>query len=328
MTIPEVLGSFPSLKVLVVGDLCLDRWCTYDPALSEPSRETSLSRLAVVHTESTPGAAGTVASNLVSLGVGTVSVMGCLGNDGHGQDLMRALSTRSISAELSFRSNDLPTFTYTKFINHRTGEEDQPRVDYVYPRPLPADVEDNIVRNLRLYGTAFDVIIVSDQVETDPAGTVTPRVRGALTELAQAKPALVVWVDSRRRLELFRCLILKPNEREAAEASHRLFGRLDYRALREHTASPLVVVTRGAQGALVVDGHGDQVVPAPAVKPVDICGAGDGFSAGAASAYAVSRSPVLAARVGNLVASVTIQQRGTGTATPEAVLAADRSFPA
>jgi sugar/nucleoside kinase (ribokinase family) len=69
------------------------------------------------------------------------------------------------------------------------------------------------------------------------------------------------------------------------------------------------------------------VVPTRRVEhPVDICGAGDSFSAGAALAYAVTRSPVEAARIGNLVASVTIMKRGTGTASPEEVLAAGGSL--
>ena len=52
----------------MLGDVCLDRWCYYDPDLTEPSRETGIPRIAVVRTEVTPGAAGTIANNLVSLG--------------------------------------------------------------------------------------------------------------------------------------------------------------------------------------------------------------------------------------------------------------------
>jgi sugar/nucleoside kinase (ribokinase family) len=37
---------------------------------------------------------------------------------------------------------------------------------------------------------------------------------------------------------------------------------------------------------------------------------------------AAARSPELAARFGNLVASITIMKKGTGTASPEEVLAA------
>jgi bifunctional ADP-heptose synthase (sugar kinase/adenylyltransferase) len=55
---------------------------------------------------------------------------------------------------------------------------------------------------------------------------------------------------------------------------------------------------------------------------VDICGAGDSFSGGAALALAVTVSPVEAARFGNLAASVTILKKGTGAATFKEVLAA------
>jgi len=63
-------------------------------------------------------------------------------------------------------------------------------------------------------------------------------------------------------------------------------------------------------------------------KPVDICGAGDSFSAGAALALAVTGSPVEAARFGNLVASITIMKKGTGAASLAEVLggADDRSL--
>ena len=34
MTTAEILAAIPKLSALVVGDICLDRWCTYDPATS------------------------------------------------------------------------------------------------------------------------------------------------------------------------------------------------------------------------------------------------------------------------------------------------------
>src|ERR1700752_166419 len=76
MTDAEILAEFPKLRALVVGDVCLDRWCRYDPAQSEPSRETGIPRIGIVSTESTPGAAGTVANNLAALGCGRVAVLG------------------------------------------------------------------------------------------------------------------------------------------------------------------------------------------------------------------------------------------------------------
>ena len=58
--------------------------------------------------------------------------------------------------------------------------------------------------------------------------------------------------------------------------------------------------------------------------PVDICGAGDSFSAGAALTLRVTGDVLTAARVGNLAAAVTIMKKGTGTASPHELLAAAR----
>jgi sugar/nucleoside kinase (ribokinase family) len=59
---------------------------------------------------------------------------------------------------------------------------------------------------------------------------------------------------------------------------------------------------------------------------VDICGAGDSFSAGSALALAAGAPPAEAVRFGNLVTSVTIMKKGTGTASPEEVLAAEEAL--
>jgi sugar/nucleoside kinase (ribokinase family) len=131
------------------------------------------------------------------------------------------------------------------------------------------------------------------------------------------------------RPELFRNVILKPNGAEADAACRRLFGTIDYAALQQETKAPFLIVTRGSEGATIVEGGEMTHVPTRAVTaPVDICGAGDSFSAGAAAALAITGSPVSAARFGNLVSSITIMKRGTGTASPEEVLAAEREWSA
>ena len=319
MTTSEIFARFPALRVLVVGDVCLDRWCTYDPELADPSRETGIPRVGVIATEVTPGAAGTVANNLASLGAGRVDVLGMIGNDGFAYELRRALSARGISPDLLVDAPGVPTFTYTKLINRATGEEDLPRIDYVYTQPLPEAVEREIVA--RLEGARYDVIVVSDQAETAQGGVVTAAVRSAIEQLAAALPETVIWVDSRLRAEHFRGVVVKPNQHEAEAASQRLLGRVDYAEWRRHAQLRALVVTHGADGALVVDASGERWAAAKRVaQPVDICGAGDSFSAGAALTLKVTGDPVQAAEFGNRVASITIMKKGTGTASPAELL--------
>jgi rfaE bifunctional protein kinase chain/domain len=325
MNVDHILEAFPRHSALVVGDICLDRWCTYDPAISEPSRETGIPRLGVVATEVTPGAGGTVANNLAALGIGRVATIGVIGDDGFGYELKRALKQRGISADLLITAPNLPTFTYTKLLNAQSSEEDQPRVDFIYTQPLPGAIENEMLERIRASAPAFDVILVSDQAETNQGGVITARVRDLLSELACTHPEKVVWVDSRVRSHLFRNVILKPNEQEAAAACTAVLGRTDYGALRRHVRARLMFITQGSHGVMVIDDSGEQLVPTRATeKPVDICGAGDSFSAGASVALAVTGSAIEAARFGNLVASITIMKTGTGTASPAEIREAIR----
>jgi rfaE bifunctional protein kinase chain/domain len=321
MKTSEILGSFRSLRVLVAGDVCLDRWCRYDPREALASRETGLARVGVVSTEVTAGAAGTIANNLAALGAGQVAVLGAVGEDGFGWELDRALRARGIDTALLIRSAEVPTFTYTKLINDRTDEEDLPRIDFIHAREISRELESLVVDSFERVARDFDVIIVSDQAETAAGGVVTARLREALTPIAEKK---IVWVDSRVRSEHFREVILKPNRDEAEAAAIRAVGRVDFPALRAHTGAKYLIITLGGEGALVIDEQGQTMVEGRAVEtPVDICGAGDSFSAGAAMTLAVTGSGVEAARFGNLVASITIMKKGTGTASAEEVLAAN-----
>ena len=323
MTTAEILDGFKKLKALVVGDICLDRWCTYDPATCEPSRETGIPRLGIVSTEVTPGGGGTVANNLAALGAGTVAVVGIRGDDGFGFELVRALNERGITANLMVELPDWQTFTYTKLINGQTGIEDQPRVDFISTKPVPPEAETRVIENLIPVVEAFDVVLVADQAETAAGGVVTSAVRDTISKLAAQYPNKVFLVDSRKRVHLFRDVTVKPNRDEAEAACQELFGQVDFKRLREHLHSRALMVTHGPQGTLVIEEGKETWAKARAVeKPVDICGAGDAFAAGTALTMAVTGDPVVAATLGNLAASITVMKKGTGTASPEEVIEA------
>ena len=323
MTIREILGGIKKQRALVVGDICLDRWCTYDPATAEPSAETGIPRCGVVASQVSPGGGGNVATNLAALGPARVAVLGVRGDDGFGFELNRAFAERGIDASLMVEIRNWQTFTYTKLLNSETGSEDQPRVDFINTRPLPPEAERRIIEKLSAAIQAFEVVLVADQAETSAGGVMTPAVREALISLAAQYPEKIFLADSRRRLHLFRNLMVKPNQSEAEAACMALFGKVDFKGLREALGAKALFLTQGPKGALVFEpGKETWSKPRPVERPVDICGAGDSFAAGTALALAATRDPVEAAGFGNLVASITVMKKGTGTASPQEVLAA------
>jgi rfaE bifunctional protein kinase chain/domain len=306
----------------VIGDICADRWCQYDPAASDPSRETGIPRIGVVHVETTPGAGGTVANNLAALGAGKTALLGAIGQDGFGFELERALGARGIDYSNLVASPEIQTFTYSKIINQQTGIEDRSRIDFINNRELPEEVEDQLIANFhRVYGD-YDAIIVSDQAETEHGGVITPAFREVIADVAERNPETVVIADSRVHLQHFRHVLAKPNVDEANAACLQLFGEVDHQRLRAAIGHPGLVVTLGAEGALLLTDDGELSIPAvPVGDPIDVCGAGDSLAAGMALALVGGADLETAVRLGVMVSSVTIMKAGTGVARPKEVLA-------
>jgi len=320
-----LLAKFRDVRALVVGDICLDRWCQYDPAEADLSHETGIPRLAVTESTETPGAGGTVANNFASLGARKVSVLGAIGQDGFGFELERALTRRGIDYSQIVASPRMRTFTYTKLINKETGVEDRPRVDFINTKPLLGEVEDQLIANFHAVYGDYDVIVVSDQAETELGGVITPAFREVIADVADRDKLVVV--DSRRRIGLFRNALAKPNVREAEQACESLFGKSDLERLRQTIGNRPMVVTNGDRGAVLV--AKDTLKRIPAVRlgePVDTCGAGDAFAAALALALGAGADYETAVRFANLVAGMTVMKAGTGTAAPAEVLAAADSL--
>ena len=78
----ELIERFPRLRIAVVGDFFLDKYLDVDPAIAEASIESGKTANQVVAIRHSPGAAGTVVSNLAALGTGTLHAVGFTGDDG------------------------------------------------------------------------------------------------------------------------------------------------------------------------------------------------------------------------------------------------------
>ena len=325
----ELLNHFPNVHVLVVGDFFLDQYLIIDRQLGETSLETGLEAHQVVEVRCSPGAAGTVVSNLRALGVG-VTALGVIGNDGHGYELKQGLLQRGVNIEPLIKVTGRLTPTYTKPLlregDGRTHEIE--RLDIKNRSPLPPEVEDLIISRLRALVPQADGVIVADQVQEANCGAITERVRDEIGQLARSHPNTVFAADSRERIGLFRQVIIKPNAREAILAVQPDWpGEVTLAQVREsgvrlfrQNQKP-VFLTLGAQGILLFTETGCEHIPAAPVRgEIDIVGAGDSVMAGIVSALCSGAEPGEAALVGNLVASITIQQIGTtGTATPAQV---------
>lgn len=328
----ELLANYPTVRIALVGDFFLDKYLDCDRRLSEVSLETGLEAFQVVRVRCSPGAAGTVAANLKALEVGTVYAVGFTGDDGEGYELRRGLEQMGVDTTFLFVRSDLLTPTYTKpLMRELDGTiRELNRLDIRNRRPLPDDLQTQILQAVEQLLPEVHAVIVADQVPERNWGVVTDRVRTTLCQWAARSPHPLFYADSRARIGEFRHFFVKPNRFEAARAvlgtipekvslaEAMKFGQ----ALFARTGKP-VFVTVGEQGIIIVTAEGAWHIPAvPITGEVDITGAGDSVTGGLVPALCLGAHPVEAATIGNLVASITIQQIGvTGTATRDQVLA-------
>jgi len=331
----ELLNRFPHLHVLVVGDFFLDKYLVIDRQLSEVSLETGLEAYQVVEVRCSPGAAGTVISNLRALGV-RVTALGVIGDDGEGYELRRGLVERGVDIEPLIQRADLFTPTYTKpMVREPNGREHEiQRLDIKNRSSLPSDAEEQVIAHLRTLVPKVDAVVVADQVQERNClpdllpGVITDRVRDEIGRLALRYPGKVFAADSRERIGLFRHVIIKPNRREAILAVQPDWkGEFTLEMARECGAELFrrnqkpVFLTAGSQGILLFTAKGYRHIPAvPVEGEIDIVGAGDSVMAGIVSGLGSGAEPEEAGLLGNIVASITIQQIGTtGTASPAQV---------
>lgn len=323
-----LVRGFPRSRIAVLGDFFLDKYLDVDPGCAEVSLETGRTAHQVLSVRCSPGAAGTVVNNLAALSAGRVYPIGFTGDDGEGYELRRALGALGCDVAGLVSVADRFTPTYLKPRDRHSpdlsGEHD--RYDTKNRAATPLRTQEAVLAHLARLLPDLDAVIVVDQVDEPECGIVTRRVREELAVLAGRFPDKLFWADSRRRVGLFRQVIVKVNVGEAlrevggppaAEAT----DALALHALSElgrRTGKP-VFLTAGSRGTWVGDGRSAELVPAVRVaEPTDPTGAGDSATAGAVLALCAGATLREAAVVANLVASITIQQLATtGTASPD-----------
>ncbi|MBN2474479.1 MAG: hypothetical protein JXB62_07715 [Pirellulales bacterium] len=323
----QLLDRFAGLRIAVLGDFFLDKYLDVDPELAEVSVETGKTAHQVCGIRHSPGAAGTVVCNLAALGAGSLHAVGFSGDDGESYELRQGLARLGCTTDHLHRHPQRRTPTYLKPRNLRdpslAGEHQ--RYDTKNRSTTPEEIQKQITESLDVLLPRLDAVIVADQVEEEDCGVVTGGVRDAVARRAARSPGVVFWADSRRRIRRFRHVIIKPNQFEAVGEENPLPDDVvdptsleeAVRRLRAETGAP-ICTTRGADGMVVSDPEMTWVPGVRVEGPTDPTGAGDSATAGAVLALAAGATLPEAALVGNLVASITVQQLATtGTARPE-----------
>jgi len=323
----EILARCDSLKVLVVGDVALDRYLEIDPSIEETSLETGLAVHNVVNVRPQAGAGGNVLACAAALAPARLAVVGFCGDDGEGYELRRCLERMGVDLRGFIIAPDRMTFTYTKpLVTHPAkAPQELSRLDIRTRTATGGELEKTIIERLCTSAAEADVIIAMDQMPEPSTGALTAGVRDALAKLARDNGQKVFIADSRFRIGDFADVRIKVNRSELLKH----FGAgadADVESLALRWAQQIgsdVFVTLGADGILAAWAGGvERIEGIPAEGPADIVGAGDSVLAGIALALGAGASVAEAAQIGNLAGSIVVRKIGTTGSATRAELAA------
>lgn len=243
------------------------------------------------------GSAGGTALTLAKLGAVTRSA-GAIGEDPLGDLLVNLLALGGVDTSLLRRRTDAPTSASVLPIRPNG---DRPAFHVVGANATygPTDVDADALAaasHLHLGGPEF---MGGEAAAEILAGAKAAGVTTSADLLASGNPGVLEWIAP----ALPHLDMLLPNEEQMLGLTGASDVLTACRAIVDRGVG-LVAVTRGAQGALVVDGSSAVSVPAFAIEPVDTTGCGDAFSAGFIMGRCLGRDLEASARLGCAAAAL------------------------
>ena len=305
------LPDFSRCKLLVVGDVMLDRYWFGDVKRISPEAPVPIVR--VQRTEERPGGAANVARNMAALG-GQVTLLSVVGKDEAGAALETLLSQDGVQAFLH-RDAELSTTVKLRVI----GQQQQLlRIDF--EQAPSKEVLSNKLHDYSRWITEVDAVVLSDYGK----GGLEHIER--MIEMAQkhGKPVLVDPKGS--DFSRYRnATVITPNRSEFRNLAGTWKDDADLQAraqkLRLELNLKALIVTRSEEGMSLFTAEGAWHEPTQAREVYDVSGAGDTVIATLGLMVASGESLRDAMHVANRAGGIVVGKLGTATVTREELLA-------
>jgi rfaE bifunctional protein kinase chain/domain len=321
----EILQRASGKRITVVGDLMLDEFVWGKVGRISP--EAPVPVVEVTGESFYPGGACNVARNLREFSAG-VSVIGTVGNDAGGKQLLGLLRDQNIDTALVLEDPEFRTIVKTRIVARH---QQVVRVDREqFREPTAAQIEKSAV-DLRCILPKLDAVIFEDYGK----GFLSPElVRQFSAAIRAAGKIVTADPNPRHMLPWENLTAIKPNRSEALlaaglPATDPVDPPQDDAALLaagtkllESWDTRLLLITLGEQGMMLfARGGAPHHIPTRARQVFDVSGAGDTAIALFTLALCCDATPVEAAEIANHASAVVVAKLGTATVTPAELIA-------
>jgi len=302
------LPKFSDAKVLVIGDVMLDRF--WRGAATRISPEAPVPVVKVAGVDDRPGGAGNVAINLAALGVET-TLSGLVGDDEHAKQLRSAVEAKGVRWSVM----PCPADTIVKL---RVLSRNQQLIRMDFEAPLDDYADESFLRYASNLIAEHDVVLLSDYAK----GTLT-NIEALISACRALNTPVLVDPKGADFSRYAGATLITPNLSEfeaVVGACHQDDTVISARArgLCEQHGFEAVLVTRSERGMTLQSKEGEPLhLPALAREVFDVTGAGDTVISALAGGLASQDSLENSTRLANVAAGLVVGKVGTATVTRE-----------
>ena len=298
--------SFSDAKVLVIGDVMLDRF--WHGKATRISPEAPVPVVKVSDVDDRPGGAGNVAVNLAALGVAT-TLSGLVGDDAHAVLLRAAVEAKGV------RWSVMPCAAET-IVKLRVMSRSQQLIRMDFEGSFSDYVDSSFLQYSTNLIAEHDVVLLSDYAK----GTLNQV--GSLIDACRNQGVPVLVDPKGSDFERYRgASIITPNLSEFEAVVGACFQNDDLISSRAKSLCAThgfdaVLVTRSERGMTLQTKVGEPLhLPALAREVFDVTGAGDTVIAAMAAGMASHESLENATRLANVAAGLVVGKVGTAAVT-------------
>lgn len=310
--IKRFLKKFTDVKILVIGDVMLDRY--WSGTVHRISPEAPVPVVNLREKSAVAGGAANVAANVAGL-TATPYLIGVVGIDEEARLLPELLSRKNISGEFLVSLKDRPTTVKTRVVAHH---QHIVRIDQEERKPLNAGQEKKVWRIIEKVFDHTDLVIISDYAK----GLLTENLLVRLITQGKEKNKPVLIDPKGKDYAKYKgATLLTPNRKEAAEAcqmeedGYDVVEKAGVKLLKELDLQALII-TQGEDGMTLFETKREPLHLAAAARDVfDVTGAGDTVIATLAVVLAAGGDLPTAARIANIAAGLVVEHFGTTSIT-------------
>lgn len=304
----KILENFSKVKVLVVGDVMIDRY--WWGSVSRISPEAPVPVVKLDNLSLVAGGAANVAANIAGLGAEALLV-GVIGDDNEAQIFPELLNKSNVKADFLIKVPERQTTIKTRVIAH--GQQIV-RIDQETKKNLTSSAQQKIWETIQNLLGRIDIIVVSDYAK----GVLTNKLLKRLITTAKEGNKLILIDPKGKKFSKYRgATLLTPNQREAFEAcglEENVKDSVDKSGnfLRENLSLEAILITQGEKGMRLFQKNMEMTnLNSLARQVYDVTGAGDTVIATLAVAIASGADFYEASKIANIAAGLVVEQVGT-----------------